>query len=196
VGRQRPNHPSKGAYPPRRAGRREKSESFVVAPMRRRPQPLRSEGGHLGRCGREQRGTGTWLHGRGDSLRADNNPTKGSEAAANALSQSHYEAMRRTTLGKPDAVKPPVRFDEGRGWGRKLTAAVCLTPSPQPRLLYLAGTIQLDRSCLLDLLPQILRPSLVTGLVPARASLTPRLAQASASQSLPSQLNRPGLGAQ
>lgn len=51
--------------------------------------------------------------------------------------------MRRTTLGKPDAVKPPVRFDEGRGWGRKLTTAVCLTPSPQPRLLYLAGTIQL-----------------------------------------------------
>ena len=36
------------------------------------------------------------------------------------------------------------------------------------------------------------RPSLVTGLVPARASLTPRLAQASASQSLASQLNRYG----
>ena len=71
----------------------------------------------MGRCGREQRGTGTWLLGRGDSLRADNNPTQGSEAAAYALSQSHYEAMRRTTLGKPDAVKPPVRFDEGRGWG-------------------------------------------------------------------------------
>jgi len=53
--------------------------------------------------------------------------------------------------------------------------------------------MQLDRSCLLDLLAQILRRSLVTGLVPARASLTPRLAQASASQSLPSQLNRPGL---
>ncbi|MFM8419801.1 MAG: hypothetical protein ACKOEQ_06720, partial [Verrucomicrobiota bacterium] len=57
----------------------------------------------------------------------------------------------------------------------------------------LAGPIPLDRSCLLDLLPQFLRPSLVTGLAPARASLTPRLAEASASQSLPSQLNRPGL---
>jgi len=45
---------------------------------------------------------------------------------------------------------------------------------------------------LLDLLAQILRRSLVTGLVPARASLTPRLAKASASQSLPSQLNRLG----
>ena len=57
----------------------------------------------------------------------------------------------------------------------------------------LAGTMQLDRSCLLDLLAQILRRSLVTGLELARASLTPRLAQASASQSLPSQLNRSGL---
>ena len=45
MGRQRPNHPSKGATPPRRAGRREKSESLVVASMRRRPQPPRSEGG-------------------------------------------------------------------------------------------------------------------------------------------------------
>ena len=53
--------------------------------------------------------------------------------------------------------------------------------------------MQLDRSCLLDLLSQELRLSLVTGLEPARASLTRRLAQASASQSLPSQLNRPGL---
>jgi len=58
----------------------------------------------------------------------------------------------------------------------------------------LTVTIQLDRSCLLDLLAQILRRSLVTGLVLARASFTPRLAQASASQSLPSQLNRYGLG--
>ena len=55
-----------------------------------------------------------------------------------------------------------------------------------------AGTIQLDRSCLLDLLAQIFRPSLVTGLELARASLTPWLAQESAAQSLPSQLNRPG----
>ena len=46
---------------------------------------------------------------------------------------------------------------------------------------------------MLDLLAQILRRSLVMGLELARASLTPRLAQASASQSLPSQLNRPGL---
>jgi len=45
---------------------------------------------------------------------------------------------------------------------------------------------------LLDLLPQIVRRSLVTGLELARASLTPRLAAASASQSLPSQLNRSG----
>ena len=45
--------------------------------------------------------------------------------------------MRRMTLGKPDAVKPLVRFDEGRGWGRKLTTAVRLTPlSPaSPTLL-------------------------------------------------------------
>ena len=57
----------------------------------------------------------------------------------------------------------------------------------------LAGTIQLDRSCWLDLLSQELRPSLVTGLVLARASLTPRLAKESAAPSLPSQLNRPGL---
>jgi len=57
-----------------------------------------------------------------------------------------------------------------------------------------AATIQLDRSCLLDLLPHILRRSLVPGLVLARASLTPRLAEASASQSLPSQLNRYGSG--
>ena len=42
--------------------------------------------------------------------------------------------------------------------------------------------------------PQILRPSLVTGLEPARASLTPRLAEASASQSLPFQLDRYGFG--
>lgn len=26
-------------------------------------------------------------------------------------------AMRRTPLGKPDAVPPPVRMGEGRGWG-------------------------------------------------------------------------------
>jgi hypothetical protein len=36
-------------------------------------------------------------------------------------------------------------------------------------------------------------PDVGPGLAPARASLTPRLAQASASQSRPSQLNRPGL---
>jgi len=53
-----------------------------------------------------------------------------------------------------------------------------------------AGTIQLDRSCLLDLLAQILLRLLVTVLVLARASLTPRLAKESAAQSLLSQLNR------
>ena len=57
----------------------------------------------------------------------------------------------------------------------------------------LAGTMQLGRSCLLDLLSQELRPSLVTGLALARASLTPRLAKESAAQSLPSQLRRSGL---
>ena len=36
--------------------------------------------------------------------------------------------MRRMTFGKPDAEKPPVRFDEGRGWDRKLTTTDCLTP--------------------------------------------------------------------
>ncbi len=55
-------------------------------------------------------------------------------------------------------------------------------------------TIGLDRSCWFNLLAQILRCSLVTGLVAARASLTPRLAGASASPSLPSHENRPGRG--
>ena len=59
---------------------------------------------------------------------------------------------------------------------------------------YFAGTIQLDRSCLLDLLSQELRPSLVTGLELARAWLTLRRAEASAAQSLPSQLHRSGFG--
>ena len=54
--------------------------------------------------------------------------------------------------------------------------------------------MQLDRSCLLDLLPQGLRRSLVTGLELARASLTPRLANESAAQSLPSQLHGSGFG--
>ena len=58
----------------------------------------------------------------------------------------------------------------------------------------LAGATQWDRSCSLDLLPQIPRSSVVTGMVLARASLTPRLAEASASQSLPSQWHRPGPG--
>lgn len=46
------------------------------------------------------------------------------------------EAMRRMTSGKPDAVTPPVRFDEGRGWDQKLTTTVCLTLLSQSRLLY------------------------------------------------------------
>ncbi len=55
-----------------------------------------------------------------------------------------------------------------------------------------AGTIQLDRSCWLRLLPQELRCSLVTGLQSARASLSPRLAKESATPSFSSQLNRSG----
>ena len=55
-----------------------------------------------------------------------------------------------------------------------------------------AGTIQLDRSCWLRLLPQELRCSLVTGLQSARASLSPCLAKESATPSLSSQLNRSG----
>ena len=57
----------------------------------------------------------------------------------------------------------------------------------------LAVTIQLDRSCLLDLHSQELHRSLVTDLAVARASLTPRLANEPAAQSLPSQLNGYGL---
>ena len=57
----------------------------------------------------------------------------------------------------------------------------------------LAGTISLDRSCWLRLLPQELRCSLVTDLQWARASLSPRLAKESARPSLSSQLNRSGL---
>ena len=60
------------------------------------------------------------------------------------------------------------------------------------RTQFLAGTIQLDRSCWLRLLPQELRWSLVTGLPSARASLSPRLAKESATPSLSSQLNRSG----
>lgn len=52
--------------------------------------------------------------------------------------------------------------------------------------------MQLGRSCLLDLLLQEFRPSLLTGLDPARASLTTRLVEESAEQLLPSQLNRSG----
>ncbi len=101
-------------------------------------------------------------------------------------------------LAKPPATSPSVPEATS-----KVTSSSPTVPGPsrrdatpgQPRVSSrLPVTIQLDRSCLLDLLAQILRRSLVTGLVPARASLTPRLAQASASQSLPSQLNRPGSG--
>jgi len=62
------------------------------------------------------------------------------------------------TFGKPDAGKPPVRFDEGRGWDRKLTTAVGLTPLSQLHLLYLgelrersfpAGFLWADRPCAL-----------------------------------------------
>ena len=57
-----------------------------------------------------------------------------------------------------------------------------------------ARTIPLDRSCWLRFLPQEHRCSLVTGLESARASLSPRLAKASATPSLSSQLNRSGSG--
>jgi len=53
-------------------------------------------------------------------------------------------------------------------------------------------TKQGDRSCLLDLLPQELRPSLVTGLELARTSITPGLAEASAAPRRPSQPHRAG----
>ena len=46
------------------------------------------------------------------------------------------------TFGKLDAGKPPVQFDEGRDWDRKLTTTVCLTPLSQSRLLYSAETPQ------------------------------------------------------
>ena len=62
------------------------------------------------------------------------------------------------------------------------------------RINALAKAMQLDRSCLRDRLSQERRPSLVAGLGPARAPHIPRLAKESASQSLPSQLNCPGLG--
>jgi mono/diheme cytochrome c family protein len=53
--------------------------------------------------------------------------------------------------------------------------------------------MQLGQSCLQDLPSQELRPSIVTGLELARASLTPRLAKESAAPSLPSQRHRSGL---
>jgi hypothetical protein len=48
------------------------------------------------------------------------------------------EAMRRMTLGKPDAVTPPVRFDEGRSPRRAPTTTVGLIPLPRtsPTLLF------------------------------------------------------------
>ena len=68
-----------------------------------------------------------------------------------------------------------------------LTLALILTFSP-------AGTMQSDRSCLLDLFTQELRRSSLTDPRGICARLTPRLAQKSASQSLPSQLHRSGPG--
>ena len=53
-----------------------------------------------------------------------------------------------------------------------------------------AGTSHLDRSCWFDLPPQIPRPSLVMGVVMVRASLTPRIAGATAARSHLSQLHR------
>ena len=91
------------------------------------------------------------------------------------------------TFGKPDAVKPHVRFDEGRGWDRKLTTTVCLTPRSQSRLLYWIG-----RACWIFLRKTFVVHSLCI-LDPIHASITPRFTQESASQSLPSQLHRSGL---
>jgi hypothetical protein len=55
-----------------------------------------------------------------------------------------------------------------------------------------AVMMQGDRLCWLDLLPQELRRSLVTGLVRARASITPGLAEALAAPPRPSQPHRAG----
>ena len=55
-----------------------------------------------------------------------------------------------------------------------------------------AVMVQGDQLCWLDLLPQELRRSLITGLVRARASITPGLAEALAAPSRPSQPHRFG----
>ncbi len=55
-----------------------------------------------------------------------------------------------------------------------------------------AVMVQWDRLCWLDLHPQELCRSLITGLVRARASITPGLAEASAAPPRPSQLHRFG----
>jgi hypothetical protein len=60
----------------------------------------------------------------------------------------------------------------------------------------LAGTIQLDQVRPLDLLEQELRRSPLTDHWRICSRLTPRLAQESAAQEHPSQLNRSGLGVQ
>ena len=63
------------------------------------------------------------------------------------------------------------------------------TPNGHPK----AVTMQLDRSCLLDLFAQGLRRSALTDPWRICSRLTPRLAQKSASQPLPSQLHGCGL---
>ncbi len=63
--------------------------------------------------------------------------------------------------------------------------ALPIEADPSFRTTRQAGMMQFDRSCLLDLLAQIPRRSLVSVLDLACASLTPRLAQASVSQPLP-----------
>ena len=89
-------------------------------------------------------------------------------------------------------VMAPVRLPPSWQAGRIATHARDAAGCPPAFRDCLAGTIQLGRSCWLDLLPQILRPSLDKGLVLARASLVPRLAEASAPPSLSSQRHRPG----
>ena len=144
--------------------------------------------------------------GRADVGRED---TAGTEPPRNVVNE--MESARRIEVLAPrerqaSVASPANEADRREEIDGAVKMAEKDVEAPQPKALAidatdtrravaeaLAGPIPLDRSCLLDLLPQLLRPSLVTGLAPARASLTPRLAEASASQSLPSQLNRPGL---
>ena len=79
--------------------------------------------------------------------------------------------------GKPHELMPltPAASDmRGDANVSEFIGPECV-PRGESRIAALAGTIPLDGSCLLDLLPRLFRASLVTGLVPARASLTARI---------------------